>query len=264
MLDLWGRGYSGTPLGVRYDVRLFTAQTLLALTSSQISWMGNGITFSLIGYSLGGPISLALAGTFPSSIRSMVLLGPAGLLRTLPAGYDDPLLLNPDGAPSQQAIRDKVQEVLGVAPSGPLLNISETAHTVPPLVFPSRVKETFDLGAVLQWQFDRNEGHVHAFQDTVRFGPLQHQESVWAKVCDIFAGKTHPESPLHNSTLLVYFGQDDVIVMGSETTEDIIKLLPADHLKIEYVPGGHSFPFPNSETIARGIISFLGSHGSNL
>jgi pimeloyl-ACP methyl ester carboxylesterase len=232
--------------------------------SSQLSWMGNGITFSLVGYSLSGPISLAFAGAFPSSIRSMVLFGPAGLLRTLPTGYDDPILLNPESAPSQEAIRDKVQEVLGVASSGPALNVSDTAHPVPQSVFPPAVIQTFDVPALLQWQFDHNEGHAYAFQQSVQHGPLQHQEDVWAKVCDIIAGKSHPESPLHNTTLLVYFGQDDNVVVGNETTEDILKLLPADHLKVEYVPGGHSFPYPNSKTIAEGIISFWGSHGSKL
>jgi pimeloyl-ACP methyl ester carboxylesterase len=246
---------------VNHDIRLFATQTLLALMSSPISWIGNGITFSMVGYSMGGPISLAFAGAFPSSVRSMVLFGPAGLLRKLPEGYDDPILLNP---PSQEALRDKVQEVLGVNSSGPALNNSETAHPVPPLVFPWAVNQIFDLPALLQWQFDHNEGHIHAFQESTKYGPLQHQEDVWTKTRDIFAGKTHPESPLYDSTLLVYFGDEDNIVVGNETTEDILRLLPANHLKVEYVPGSHSFPYPNSETIAQGIISFWGSKGCKL
>lgn len=230
--------------------------------SSPISWLGDA-TFSLVGYSLGGPISLAFAGAFPSSIRSIVLFGPAGLLRTLPAGYDDPILQHPETAPSREALRDKVQEVLGVNSTGPALNISETPHPVS-LVFPPAVNQTFDIAALLQWQFDHNEGHVHAFQQSTEYGPLQHQEDVWARVCDILAGKSHPESPLYKSTLLVYFGDEDNIVVGKETTEDILKLLPADRLKVEYVPGGHSFPYPNSDTIAQGILSFWGSHAPKL
>jgi hypothetical protein len=61
---------------------------------------------------------------------------------------------------------------------------------------PDRVEQTFDMAGLLQWQFDYHKGHVYSFQDTVRYGPLQHQESVWSMVCDIIAGRTQPESPL--------------------------------------------------------------------
>ncbi|KAI1738158.1 Alpha/Beta hydrolase protein [Xylaria scruposa] len=259
LFDLWGRGYSDTPLDCRHDVRLFASQILLALTSSPLSWTGNGNSFSIVAFSLGGPISLAFAGAFPEAVRSLVLLGPAGLLRKLPEGYEDQLMHHPELAPSKEAIREKVRQILGVVPSGPALKILPGQKRLNTLEnSPSRVEKSFDMGAVFQWQFDYHQGHVHSFQDTVRFGPLQGREDLWGKVCDIIAGRTRPDSPLHESKLLVFFGRDDNVVVGEETTEDILKLLPSNHLQVEYLPGGHGFPYPNSEKITETILSFWG------
>ncbi|KAI1403911.1 Alpha/Beta hydrolase protein [Hypoxylon fuscum] len=260
LFDLWGRGYSDTPLDCRHDVRLFASQILLAIVSSPLSWMGNGNSFSIVAFSLGGPISLEFVGAFPASIRSLVLLGPAGLIRKLPDGYEDQLMHQPELAPSPEALREKVREILGVAPSGPALNIQlDQKRVIPSEMGPSRVEKRFDMGGIIQWQFDHHQGHIHSFQDTVRYGPLQKMETLWGKVCDIIAGRTRPDTALHKSKLLVFFGRDDDVVVGEETTEDILKLLPPNHLQVEYLPGGHGFPYPNSEKITQTILSFWGS-----
>ncbi|KAK8079595.1 alpha/beta-hydrolase [Apiospora hydei] len=240
-------------------------QILLAVGSSPLSWMGNGNLFSIVAFSLGGPISLAFAGTFPLSVRSLVLLGPAGLIRTLPDGYEDHIIHNPELAPSDEALREKVRQILGVAVSGPALKMqADQRQEVPPPAGPARVEKTFDMGAVLQWQFDHHQGHVHSFQSTARYGSLQKGEHIWKKVCDIISARTRPDAPLHGSKLLVFFGQDDDVVVGKETSEEISHLLPPDHLQVEYLPGGHGFPYPNSESITRTILSFWGSRSSLL
>lgn len=81
MLDLPGRGYSDTPVPTPHSNRLYTTTILLALTSSPLPWTGNGETFSLIGYSLGGGIVANFTSYFPSLVSSLVLLAPAGLVR---------------------------------------------------------------------------------------------------------------------------------------------------------------------------------------
>ena len=219
--------------------------------------MGNDNSFSIVAFSLGGPISLAFASAFPESIRSLVLLSPAGLIRKLPYGYEDPYMHQPELAPSQESLREKVRQILGVAPSGPALNIQlDQKRVVSSEMGPSRVERSFDMGGIIQWQFDHHEGHIHSFQDTVRYGPLQKREDLWGKVCDIIAGRTRPDTALHKSKLLVLFGRHDDVVVGEETTEDILKLLPPHHLQVEYLPGGHGFPYPNSEKITQIILSF--------
>lgn len=188
-----------------------------------------------------------------------MLLGPAGLHRRLPEGYNDQLMHHPELAPSPESIREKVREILGVASSGPALDIQlDKRRVVSVGTGPSRVEKSFDIEGILQWQFDHHQGHVHSFQDTVRYGSLQRAD-LWAKICDMIASRARPDAALYGSNLLVFFGKDDDIVVGEETTEDILKLLPASHLQIEYLPGGHGFPYPNSEGITRTILSSWGS-----
>lgn len=81
MFDLPGRGWSDTPIPTPHSTRLYTTTILLALTSSPLAWTGNGETFSLIGYSLGGGIVANFTSYFPSLVSSLVLLAPAGLMR---------------------------------------------------------------------------------------------------------------------------------------------------------------------------------------
>lgn len=114
------------------------------------------------------------------------------------------------------------------------------------------------MAGILQWQFDHHQGHVHSFQDTIRYGPLQ-TEDPWRKVCDMITGQTRTDTSLGHSKVLVFFGKDDGVVVGEETTDDILKLLPASHLQVEYLPGGHGFPYPNSEEITQTIISSWGA-----
>ncbi len=81
LFDLPGKGYSSTPVSTPHSTRLYTTSILLALTSSPVSWTGNGRTFSMIGYSLGGGIVANFTSYFPSLVSSLVLLAPGGLVR---------------------------------------------------------------------------------------------------------------------------------------------------------------------------------------
>jgi pimeloyl-ACP methyl ester carboxylesterase len=82
--DLWGRGYTETPL-VPHDGRLLALQLLFAASSSPLPWCTE--TFSIVGFSLGGGITMDFAATFPHLVRSVALLAPAGLIRKLPDVY---------------------------------------------------------------------------------------------------------------------------------------------------------------------------------
>ncbi|KAI9703403.1 MAG: hypothetical protein M1820_005875 [Bogoriella megaspora] len=88
LFDLFGRGYSSSPSTLVHDIRLYTTQILLVLSSSPLSWTGSTTPptpsprFTLIGYSLGGCIATHFTATFPHLISHLVLLAPAGLIRT--------------------------------------------------------------------------------------------------------------------------------------------------------------------------------------
>ncbi|MGD8402825.1 MAG: alpha/beta hydrolase [Anaerolineales bacterium] len=69
--DLFGRGYSDRP-HVRYDIDLFCKQLRELLDT-----LGFG-RISLIGLSMGGPITASFTARYPKRVQKLVLVDPAG------------------------------------------------------------------------------------------------------------------------------------------------------------------------------------------
>ncbi|KAL1876398.1 hypothetical protein VTK73DRAFT_9337 [Phialemonium thermophilum] len=91
LFDLFGRGYSDAPTGIPYDARLYASQILLVLASSPLAWTGDE-AFHLVGYSLGGGLSVAFARYFPRLLRSVTLVAGGGLVRRDHVGWRSRLL----------------------------------------------------------------------------------------------------------------------------------------------------------------------------
>jgi len=62
-------------------------QLLFAASSSPLPWCTEG--FNVVGFSLGGGITMEFVASFPWLVRSVALLAPTGLLRGLPQSYLD-------------------------------------------------------------------------------------------------------------------------------------------------------------------------------
>lgn len=78
MQDLVGRGYSDGPANVDYDASLYVGQLCMLLTSLP-DWSGS---FDIIGYSLGGVIATTFASYFPHRLDNLLLISPAGLIKS--------------------------------------------------------------------------------------------------------------------------------------------------------------------------------------
>ncbi|KAL9100975.1 MAG: hypothetical protein Q9163_003717 [Psora crenata] len=268
--DLWGRGYSDTPLDVPHDVKLFTMQFLFAAASSSLSWTGRASEgFSIIAFSLGGAITMSFAADFPYLINSIILLAPAGIIRKLPKEYETSFFRYPHLVPFSY-LRRTVGKIVGVdlsphpidftsrdEPDKPGPNVAQGAQAVE--------KAPLDVPAIVQWQFDNHRGFVHSFINTIQHGPLLHQHADWEKVCNVIKGdiaKTTPasrSSKLFNSKILVIFGDTDSIIVAKDVSEDLSKMIGgAEHVQFKLVPGGHGFPVPSSDEVVRHITEFWG------
>ena len=215
----------------------------------------------MIGFSLGGAISLDFVTMFPWLVDGIVLLGPAGLMRGLPENYRRIAEAASPLKQSDPLMNDIVEEILGVDVTRPLSQALRDRGTISsgPAPPPSNDEcvqrkwspRTVDVNALVQWQYEFNKGHVYSFYDTVRHGPRMHQEYAWRALCDIVQGKTEtqPAPKLTQTKLLVVFGSDDDVIIGHQTQQDILKIFPEDKIIFKYVPGGHGFVYPNSNAI---------------
>ena len=221
----------------------------------------------MVAFSLGGGITMSFAAHFPYLINSIVLLGPAGILRRMPDDYENFFFRFSSVVP-RTYLRKLVGKILGVnvtaesfAP-GPSQVVDVTGPEIP-RDGEAVGKETLDTGGIIQWQFDHNKGFVHSFINSAIYGPIMHQQSDWKKISDIIKAEdvTSTElgrpSNLRNSKILVIFGDSDDIVPGKEVSEDISQLLGSPkHVEFRTVPGSHGFPVPSSDDVVKHICSF--------
>ena len=260
--DLWGVGYSNSPLNVPYTSRLFTRQITFAIGSSPLAWSASG-PFSIVGYSLSGAIALDYVGRFPGHVDSVVLLAPGGLLPSPPKGYGDFAVTHPNLVPRPH-LRKRVAELLDLGsdqrPTKRAFRRAQKTLLPDPTLrdshgSPPRSDEMRDF---LQWQFDHHESFVESFCNTVKHGPIYGQQKTWDKACRIMLGQAASPSPLRDTRLLVFFGDQDDIISGQEMEDLILCRLPAERVEFSYLPGGHGFPYPCSGAIVKKMADVWG------
>ncbi|KAJ5948131.1 valacyclovir hydrolase [Penicillium verhagenii] len=80
LVDLWGHGLSDTPV-VPHTPELF--HTLLLALMEELGWADAHV----VGYSFGASTTASFVARYPSRVSSMVLVAPAGLVRS--AQFDE-------------------------------------------------------------------------------------------------------------------------------------------------------------------------------
>jgi pimeloyl-ACP methyl ester carboxylesterase len=198
---------------------------------------------------MGGTICLDYFTTYSPAIEGIVLLGPGGLLRKLPSEYKSTWFQYPNLV-SKAYMRRLLSTTLGVD------------SQIQP------VKEVDKLGgftpqSALQFQFDHHLGHVESFLSNIQYGPIQHQEEIWKRACDIISAKKgccdedDKKSPMYDGKILVVCGNDDWVIPAADTKEDMEQYLgDQKHFDFRVVPGGHGFPWAEGKTVAKYIIDF--------
>lgn len=267
--DLWGRGYSDSPLDVPYDAMLFSMQLLFATASSSLPWTGAASGgFSLIAFSMGSGVAMSFASHFPYLVNAIILLAPGGLIRRLPEGYESTFFRYPSLTPLTY-LRRLVGKILGVDLSSQSVNQIRTDskdHVALEVSqnHNSTADEMPNVPAIVQWQFDNHHGFVHSFVNTIKYGPIKHQHSEWKGVCKVIRGEksnmpaSSLSSKLFNSKILVLLGDEDGVVVAKEVSEDLEHMLGQAHVEFKTVPGGHGFPVPRSEQVVKHIAEFWG------
>lgn len=268
--DLWGRGYSDTPLGTPHDSRLFGLQIFFAAASSSVSWFGEESGgFSIVAFSLGGGIAMAFAADFYHHVNSIVLLAPGGIIRRLPAEYETVFFRYPFLLPSSY-LRRLVGATLGLKVSK-----SATGYSVPhdQSHIPGETardaetvrRKVLNIPGIVRWQFDNHRGFIHSFVNTIQYGPFQYQHSDWRRVCSIVKGDTAGTPPsshrsrLFDSKILLVFGDADSIVLAGEVSADLLHIIgDPEHVEIKVVAGNHGFPVPSCDEVAEHISNFCG------
>ena len=165
LIDLWGHGLTETPI-VPFDPPLFHA-----LLEALMDWLG-WADAHFVGYSFGGSTTATFAAAKPARVASMVLVAPAGLLRTADFDEDQRLYLR-----GGEGLEKRAQAWI--------LEWLEGGQ----LIVPSDWKERVARGelvaeAVKDWQMREHEGHLASMVAVLRDGGALDKHADFAKAAE--------------------------------------------------------------------------------
>ncbi|KAI0199115.1 alpha/beta-hydrolase [Astrocystis sublimbata] len=279
LFDLFGRGYSDAPNDSTYDERLYTSQILLVLASSRIPWL-SAPGFHLIGYSLGGALSVAFTRYFPHHIQSLTLISPGGLIRRHHIGWTSWLYYT-SGLIPDFLVRHLVDRRMRPAARKSKTSASTSSSTSTPATAELGVGSpvngdgdvnggvAFDGAAVstrrphvtvsevVTWQLDEHKGFVPAFMSTIRNSPIYAAREHWDMLSNILESRRSNikergkgDGGLSAGRILVVLGRDDGTVVLDETIGDIYEVLGRDGVEFAVLDGGHEVAFTSSTRVA--------------
>ncbi|PVH73702.1 alpha/beta-hydrolase [Cadophora sp. DSE1049] len=243
--DLWGHGYTDSCADLDYDIRLYTSQLLLAITSSKLSWTG-ATGFGLVGCSLGGAIAASFAGYFPQMVNSLAFLVPAGLIRKerlaaqmrllelgsllIPSRILEKLIMKRLTQPLFEDNRDNSSSVGGDVERKPCQREAQASLRYPHVT----VSET------MRWTMQNHKGFYTSFMSTAKHMHGTGQLERWRLLRD------RP-----NKTLIIA-GSNDPIIVADELHEDAVEAL-GDNLDWRVLEGAHDITIARPKEIADAI-----------
>ena len=156
--------------------------------------------------------------SFPHLVRSVALLAPAGMIRTLPQIYVDFKEAVTGGGKSEGQLNDMLAGVLGVAEE-------------------SEGEGAFER--LLRWQYETHPGHARRFAPPLVPGPVVEQGGVWREACGMLKEKV--EAREGRERVVVVCGEDDWVVRKEWVKEDLDGMLGDGQYVFRTVKGGHGF-----------------------
>ncbi|KAE8441898.1 hypothetical protein EG329_004204 [Mollisiaceae sp. DMI_Dod_QoI] len=255
LFDGWGRGYSDSPADLEHDERLYSTQILIAITSSPLSWTGgpNG-GFSIIGYSLGGGISLCFTSYFPDLVNSMVLIAPTGLIRPSRVGaqrfFTYIFSIVPESL-LENFLKKRLQTPMFPKENSEDIVTAEVTGDEPPAsqVTPASLKyPDVTVLAATQWNITAHKGFIHSFISNALFAPAAGQQAAWKRV------------GLQKRNILIVAATQDPIIVPEELKPDVEELLRDSGSKLDWcmIDGAHDLGNTHPEKIAEEICTFWG------
>lgn len=237
MLDLFGRGWSGGPSDLPYDGRLFCSQILMALATSPIPWTGREAgRFSMVGYSLGGCISVEFTSWFPRLVQDLVLVAPAGLMR--PSDWRISILNSgvlPQSVAGRLLARRLYKSPNIVNKPQPKRAAEVTESISGPLPDETLAQRASQLDSmdVVDWQMKNNVGFLHAMIHSLQEAPSRGQQGRWRLIgerCEEFrkarvlgaseASEDIEKQGLSSGQVLLCVGRNDSVIKTDELLPD--------------------------------------------
>lgn len=273
LFDYFGRGWSDTPSPdeVDYGERLYASQIVLAVVSSEVSWMGNADRgdnggFHVIGYSFGGGLAVNFASRFPHLVRSVTAVAPGGLLSRSSNSWRTRLLYSRGIFPENllrhlvrrryEPVYTTAKESLGDDASVGQVKLGEMSKRITGDPFDDTVisarRPDVTVASVMSWQLRHHEGFVPAVMSTMRYGPIYEQYEDWRKLgLLLMERRQNPTLPgLLGGRMLLVLGSSDSIVKAERILPELKDTLGSDAFEVEVLNAGHEVVIAKGAEVA--------------
>jgi pimeloyl-ACP methyl ester carboxylesterase len=220
--DRYGVGYSDRLRGIRYDADLFDRQLLELVGKLRVK-----TPLTLVGFSLGGNISVIFAERHPELVKGLILVSPGGFPIPMTAG--EKLFQNLVRLPGAG---EYLIRLFGEKMSDPDTQSSDLCDQA---LLPGYVERLKGL--------ERYKGTLYAWLSTIRHFPVQELESSYRTVGD------------SRKPVLLVWGKEDR-VLPFAMTEKVRAVIPqAELLALEQA--GHASHYEKRDVANAAILSFL-------
>lgn len=282
LFDYFGRGWSDAPNPevVKHDERLYASQIILAVASSEVSWLGdagraNNAGFHVIGYSFGGGLAANFAGCFPHLVRSVTAVAPSGLVRRSSNSWKTWLLYSRGLVPErllQFLVRRRYEPVYMTAVQGPVDGASVAAQRVEPgrvgnlkltgnsfddtILSPHRPDLT--VASVVSWQLCHHEGFIPAVMSAMRYGPIYERYEEWRRLGFLLSERRRNASlpGLFTGRILLVLGSSDMVVKAEQILPDLEATLGEDAFEVELLDAAHEVAIAKGAEVADVVSDF--------
>jgi pimeloyl-ACP methyl ester carboxylesterase len=219
--DRYGVGYSDRPSGIRYDADLFDRQLLELAGTLKVK-----TPLTLVGFSLGGNISVIFAKRHPELVKGLILVSPGGLPQPMTGGMRFFSLLRLPGV-GEYFIRLAGKKMSNPDDQG--LDLYDQA------LLPGYVERLRGL--------ERYKGALSAWLSTIRHFPILDLESSYRVVGD--SGKP----------VLCIWGKEDRVVPFASAEKVRAAIAHVELLAIDQA--GHASHYEKRDVVNAAILDFL-------
>ncbi|ROW10107.1 hypothetical protein VMCG_01813 [Cytospora schulzeri] len=279
LFDYFGRGWSDTPNPdeVNHDERLYASQIMVAVASSEVSWMGNAGRgdnggFHVIGYSFGGGLAINFASWFPHLIRSVTAVAPGGLVSRSSNSWRTRLLYSRGIFPERllrHLVRRRFEPVYTTAEASVGDGVSVEQADLGPMgrkitgdpfndAIISDRRPDVTVASVISWQLRHHEGFVPALMSAMRYGPIYERHEEWRKLGSLLLERRKtPSLPgLLGGKILIVLGSTDSIVKAEGILPELKDTLGSHGFEVEVLSAGHEVAIVKGAEVADVASSF--------
>ncbi|KAJ3079043.1 hypothetical protein HDU99_000211 [Rhizoclosmatium hyalinum] len=226
VFDIYGRGCSDAPPG-SYNAPFFVQQAVALM--DHVGWD----RASVLGFSMGGAIAVNLADLHPERVDKLILIAPAGLMKSLPPNAR--LLATPIiGDILSQTVAKHVMLKENASDQEEYKKQPGMGHCV----------QSMKVGRI---NLMHNPGFYRSFVSTIRGGMLANQDLVFERVGDRFRNR-----------VFCAWGTSDTVCPYGECVPAFRRCMPEATL-VEIPGGKHSFMSEDPERVLAGLHAFMSS-----